>query len=306
MADKPKILVAGATGFVGRRLVTALAAAGYPLRCVARRAGILPAGGKILAGDLADPAFLETALSEIDTAYYLVHSLTAGERRFAERDREAAENFVAAGKRCGLGRVIYLSGLGEEATRQSAHLQSRREVAEILMEGPFAATVLRAAIIVGAGSASFEILRFLVQTQLVLPEVDALQTRCQPIAADNVIDYLTGCLQEQKTCGESFDIGGPEVLTYRAMLDQLAAELGTVNLYFPSPSSFPRLAARMIGSCSTINRDVALALLKGMQQEVVCQENRIRDLLPLQLVPYAEAAGKALREREIEIAAKGT
>lgn len=306
MPEKPKILVAGATGFIGRRLVAALTEAGYPLRCVARRPGTLPAGGKILAGDIADPAFLEAALSEIDTAYYLVHSLTAGERRFAERDREAAKNFVAAAQSCGLRRVIYLSGLGEQTPGSdlSGHLQSRHEVAEILGSGAFAATVLRAAIIVGAGSASFEILRFLVQTQFVLPEVDALQTRCQPIAVDNVIDYLLGCLRQEKTSGETFDIGGPEVLTYRAMLDQLAEASGTVNLYMPAPSSFPRLAARLIGAVSTINRDVALALLKGMQHEVVCQENRIREIVPLDLTVYADAVRTALRERERDTAEK--
>lgn len=306
MSKKPKILVAGATGFIGRRLVAALTAAGYPLRCVARRPGTLPAENKVLAGDIADPAFLEAALSEIDTAYYLVHSLNAGARRFAERDREAAKNFVAAGESCGLRRVIYLSGLGEgqQMSNLSEHLQSRHEVGRILGEGAFAATVLRAAIIVGAGSVSFEILRFLVQTQFVLPDVDALDTKCQPIAVDNVIDYLLGCLQEEKTCGETFDIGGPEVLTYRSMLDQLAEAAGTVNLYVPAPSSFARLAARMIGTVSTINRNVALALLKGMQHEVVCQEKRIRAIIPLELAPYAEAVKAALREREIVAAVK--
>jgi uncharacterized protein YbjT (DUF2867 family) len=296
MADKPKILVTGASGFIGRRLVDRLLAEGYPLRCLSRRKVAAPAAGvENVIADLLDPDSLGYTLNGIDTAYYLVHSLDAGEKDFAAKDRAAAENFVAAADRAKLRRVIYLSGLGAHE-ELSDHLHSRHEVGEILRRGSFATTVLRAAVIIGAGGSSFEMLRFLVRTQPVIPDLPGLRTSCQPIAVDNVIGYLAGCLTVEATAGETFDIGGPEILSYREMLEHLAQVAGHVNLYFPTPVFSAWLTSRLIGLLSPVKSEVALALLKGLNNEVVCRENRIRELIPEPLIPYDRAVALALEE----------
>jgi uncharacterized protein YbjT (DUF2867 family) len=170
-------------------------------------------------------------------------------------------------------------------------------VADILCSGTYQTTVLRAAIIIGAGGASFEILRFLVKTQLLLPEIEWLATRCQPIAVTNVVNYLVGCLDDERTAAQSFDIGGPEILTYREMLEIFAEVAHTKNLFLPIPGYTPRIAASLIGALSSINSNVALALLEGMANEVICTEGRIRQLIPQRLVPYADAVRKALKGR---------
>lgn len=296
MADKPKILVTGAGGFIGRRLVDRLLAEGDRPRCLSRRAGTpFPVGAEAVVADLLDPKSLGAALDGIDTAYYLVHSLDAGEKDFAARDRAAAENFVAAAERAKLRRVIYLSGLGAHE-QLSEHLRSRHEVGEILGRGNFATTILRAAVIIGAGGSSFEILRFLVRTQPVIPDLPGLRTRCQPIAVDNVIGYLAGCLSAETTAAATFDIGGPEILSYREMLEHLAQVAGHVNLYFPTPIFSAWLTSRLIGLLSPVKSEVALALLKGLNNEVVCRENRIRELIAEPLIPYDRAVALALAE----------
>lgn len=296
MSDKPKILVTGAGGFIGRRLVDRLLAEGYPLRCLSRRkVTASSAGVENVIADLLDPDSLGASLNGIDTAYYLVHSLDAGEKDFAAKDRAATENFVAAAERAKLRRVIYLSGLGAHE-ELSDHLRSRHEVGEILRRGHFATTVLRAAVIIGAGGSSFEMLRFLVRTQPVIPDLPGLRTPCQPIAVDNVIGYLAGCLNVEATAGETFDIGGPEILSYREMLEHLAQVAGHVNLYFPTPVFSAWLTSRLIGLLSPVKSEVALALLKGLNNEVVCRENRIRELIPEPLIPYDRAVALALEE----------
>lgn len=295
-----EILVTGATGFIGRRLVHRLLAEHRPVRCLSRRSDAeFPEGVEPAVGDLFDPQSLKAPLEGIDTVYYLVHSLESGEKAFAEIDRMAAENFVEAANAAGVRRVIYLSGLGAGESL-SAHLSSRREVGEILRRGRFLTTVLRAAIIIGAGGASFEILRFLVRTQPMIPNLPGLKTLCQPIAVDNVIGYLTGCLDSELTAGETFDIGGPDILSYRQMLEHLAGVAGNVNLYFPAPVFSVWLISRMIGLLSPVDAEVALALLKGMNNEVVCQENRICDLIPQQLISYDSAVALALKACEME------
>ena len=298
MRQKSKILVTGATGFIGTRLVKHLLEAGYPLRCLSRRQDPdLPEGVETVRADLRERSSLDKALEGIDTAYYLVHSLDAGESRFARRERIAARNFVEAADQARIKRVIYLSGLGNDEAL-SKHLRSRQEVERILQSGHFKTTVLRAAIVIGAGGASFEILRFLVKTQPVIPDLEGLQTRCQPIAIDNVIAYLAGCLEAEDTVDETFDIGGPEILSYREMLEGLARVDHDVNLYFPAPLFSPWLASRLIGLLSPVRSAVVLSLIKGLKNEVVCRDNRIRELIPQTLMSYDEAVALALRERK--------
>ncbi|PLX84600.1 MAG: NADH-binding protein [Desulfuromonas sp.] len=297
MEPSRRVLVTGATGFIGRRLVEALLKEGFVVRCLSRRAeeGFAP-GAEGVMGDLLEPASLEGALKDVDTAYYLVHALGEGREGFRRRDREAAENFVAAAEEAGLRRTIYLGGLGESGNHLSEHLASRLEVAETLRKAAFPVTVLRAAVIIGAGGASYEILRSLVRRLPLLAIPTAIDTRCQPIAVEDVIAYLVGCLKDERTAGQTFDIGGPEVLSYHEMLERLARVAGTLNLYLPLPLLPVRLFAYGVALATPVKASVAIPLIEGLKNEVVCRDERIRELLPLSQTPFDEAVRRALTE----------
>lgn len=289
------VLITGASGFIGRRLAARLAASGYRLRCMVRRAADgLPDGVETVAGDLLAPLSLGAVMAGIDTVFYLVHSMGGGRAGFERRDREAARNFVAAAERAGVRRVIYLGGLGETGDDLSEHLRSRLEVAGILRSGSFATTVLRAAVIIGAGGASFEMIRSLVERLPVMITPRWVQTRCQPIAVDDVIAYLAGCLTDERTAGGIFDIGGPEVLTYREMMEHLARIDRRRLFILPVPVLTPRLSSYWVGLITPVSPSVSMPLIEGLKNEVVCRDDGIRRLLPLALTPYDEAVRRAL------------
>jgi uncharacterized protein YbjT (DUF2867 family) len=294
--SRAKILVTGATGFIGRRLTQRLLVNGFSVRCMVRRtASGIPEGVEVVQGDLLEPLTLGQALAGVDTAYYLVHSMAGGRAGFERRDREAAENFVAAANRANVRRVIYLGGLGETGDDLSEHLKSRLAVAEILKKGTFATTFLRAAVIIGAGGASFEMIRALVKHLPVMITPSWVTTRCQPIAVDDVIDYLAGCLIDERTSGRTFDIGGPDVLTYREMMERLAHIQGK-NLYIlPVPVLTPKLSSYWVGLITPVPPSVSMPLIEGLKNEVICRDNTIREIIPLQLKPYDEAVRSALK-----------
>lgn len=296
--ENPDILLTGAGGFIGRALAPLLLARDRRLRCLYRKKprGEMPIGADAVVGDLLRPHTLHKALEGIDTVYYLVHSLEAGADRFRALDREAAENFVKAADRAGVRRVIYLSGLGEEAATLSNHLASRGEVAAILNRGRFQTTTLRAAIIIGAGGASFELLRYLVKTQLFLLSSRQLDTLCQPIALDDVLHYLAGCLDDERTTGRTFEICGPQMLSYRQLLELFATMAGTVNLFLPVPTIPADVVSRWISLFSTLDRAVVAALLEGLDNPVVCQEERIRSLIAHEPLPLGRAIALALAQ----------
>jgi uncharacterized protein YbjT (DUF2867 family) len=296
MDEEKRVLILGATGFIGQRLLAVLVEEpGVQLRCLTRRPSPFPAGVESVTGDLLLPETLPDAFRDIDTAYYLVHSMSGGRAGFAERDRQAALNFVSAAEAAGLRRVIYLGGLGEREGL-SEHLASRTEVGDILQSGNFSVTVLRAAVIIGAGGASYEIIRSLVHRLPVMVIPRWVQTRCQPIAVDDVIRYLVGCLKDERTAGGTFDIGGPEVLSYLQMMERFASIAGDVNLYIPVPLLTPRLSSYWVGLVTPVKASVAMPLIEGLRNEVVCRENRIRDLVPFDLTSYDEAVRRAVAE----------
>lgn len=289
------VLVTGANGFIGRLLTQALLREDVLLRCLVRKATIHTESTiEIITGDLLEPATLPAAMDGIDTAYYLVHAMAGGRSGFERRDREAAENFVSAAEKGGVRRVIYLGGLGETGDDLSEHLKSRLEVADILRSGKFATTFLRAAIIIGAGGASFEMVKSLVERLPVMITPRWVTTLCQPIAVEDVISYLVGCLKDERTTGGTFDIGGTDVITYKEMMERFGHILGRSLYILPVPVLTPRLSSYWVGLISPVSPSVSMPLIEGLKNEVVCRENTIRTLIPLQLTTYDNAVRRSL------------
>ena len=289
------VLVTGANGFIGRLLTKALLSEDVHVRCLVRNTST-PPGTSIEAvkGDLLEPATLSAAMAGIDTAYYLVHAMAGGRAGFERRDREAAENFVRAAENAGVRRVIYLGGLGETGDDLSEHLKSRLIVAEILRSGKFATTFLRAAIIIGAGGASFEMIKSLVERLPVMITPRWVTTLCQPIAVEDVISYLVGCLKDERTAGGTFDIGGPDVITYKEMMERFGRIMGRSLYILPVPVLTPRLSSYWVGFITPVPPSVSMPLIEGLKNEVVCREHSIRTLIPLQLTSYEDAVYRSL------------
>ncbi len=299
------ILVTGATGYVGARLVTRLLAKGYRVRATGRSLARLRKrpwadhpGVDLFPADALDSASIAKACEGCAAAYYLVHSMMPGGGKFEETDREAARNMARAAGIAGLPRLIYLGGLGEENPSLSRHLRSRSEVAAILASGKAPVTILRAAMILGAGSASFEILRYLVDRLPVMITPKWVRTECQPIGIRNVLDYLVGCMETPGTAGGTFDIGGPEVVTYRGLMRIYAREAGLPSrLVIPVPVLTPRLSSYWIHLVTPVHAEVARPLAEGLSNRVVCGDARIRDLVPVELSTCREAIRDALGPR---------
>jgi len=297
------ILVTGATGYVGGRLVPALLEAGYRVRAMARsleKVCSRPWAGhsrvEVVQGDVLDPVSLHKAVSECQTAFYLVHSMIAQKEKFAEADRRAARNMVAASAQAGLQRIIYLGGLASSPDGTlSKHLKSRNEVADILRSGPVPTTDLRTPMILGSGSASFEIMRYLVERLPVMTTPRWVHSLNQPIAIRDVIGYLLGCLEHDETTGNTYDIGGPDILTYRDLLDIYAEEAGLPKrMIIPVPVLTPGLSALWIHLISPVPKAIALPLTEGLTSDAVCAENQIQSIIPQELLSCREAIRLAL------------
>lgn len=296
------VCVTGATGYVGGRLVPLLLEQGWKVKALVRspeklahRAWAQHPGLTIITGDFNDISSLIPALQECDAVFYLVHSLNPGVGGFAEADRTAASNMVRACEEARPKRIIYLSGLAPAGEHLSAHLGSRAEVARILMTGPVPVTVLRAAQILGSGSASFEIVRYLVDRLPVMITPRWVDSQCQPIAITNVLGYLAGCLDHPETAGNSYDIGGPDVLTYRDLFNMYAEEAGLrKRIIIGVPVLTPELSSRWLGLVTPVPLSLARPLVQGLRNRVVCGETRIREIIPQELLPCREAIRRAL------------
>ena len=282
--------VIGATGFVGRALVPVLARRGEVV-AVSRRGGAPDVPGvRGHAADVTDS--LDGALEGVDVVYHLVHSL--GSRDFAERDRRAAANVAAEAERAGVAQIVYLGGLGEDQPGLSSHLRSRMETAAVLAAGAVPVTTLRAAVIVGPGSAAFETIVALVDRLPVMIAPRWLSTPTQPIALDDVIGYLDGVAGCSEALGESFDAGGPEVLTYGEMIKRIAGIRGRRPVILEVPVLSPRLSSYWLHLVTPVRATVARPLIEGLRNPTVAREDRIRALLPLPLTPFGDAARRAL------------
>ena len=300
--SKP-ILVAGATGYVGGRLIPALLEAGYTVRAMGRsleKLACRPWGHhpkvELVKGDVLDVESLKKALSGCGAAYYLVHSMIAQKQNFVEADRRAAQNMVLAAGSTGIERMIYLGGLAEKKNGSlSKHLRSRIEVADLLQSGRVPVTDLRAPMILGSGSASFEILRYLVERLPIMITPRWVRSLNQPIAIRNVIQYLVGCLEHDETIGQTYDIGGPDVLAYRDLLDIYAQEAKLPKRWiFPVPVLTPTLSAYWIHLISPVPHSIAFPLTEGLSSDAVCSDKRILSIVPQKLISPREAIRTAL------------
>ena len=301
MASKQRVLVAGATGYIGRRLVSELVACGYSVRCLARTPAKLADEDwrnsvEVVRADLLDAESHADAFADVDVAYYLVHSMAGGDD-FEARDQLAAKQFRAAAERADVHQIVYLGGLGDSrADDLSPHLRSRHEVGRILAAGHVPVTELRAAVIIGSGSASFEMLRNLVEMLPAMVTPKWVDTRCQPIAIRDVLGYLVGVLGEERALGRVFEIGGPDVLTYREMMQVFAEEAGLAKRFIVSvPVLSPRISSLWVGLVTPLPVGLARTLVDSLVNEVVVHDHAVASIEPRTPLAYREAVRLALR-----------
>jgi uncharacterized protein YbjT (DUF2867 family) len=290
-------LVFGASGYVGRNLVPWLASRGHRIRAVARSRAALEAEGwtgvETTTADALDPESLPPVLAGVSVAYFLVHSMTAG-RDFPERDRQAAANFAAAAAAAGVGRIVYLGGLAPEAVR-SLHLASRSETGEVLRSGSVPVVELRAGIIVGPGSAAFEVMRDLVAHLPVMVTPRWVRALSPPIALEDLLGDLEALADATGAEGRILEAGGPDRLTYEAMMRRVASALGRREpLILPVPVLTPELSALWLGLVTTVPAPLARALIGGMRHDLAADDRALRTLVPRACMGIDAAIDRAL------------
>lgn len=292
-----KILLTGSTGYIGRRLLPVLVGAGHHVICLVRDQRRFDWEDfsedflkqvTIIEVDLSDPSTFTSVPTDIDATYYLVHSMSSSNPNFTEMEATSAANFVSLINTTTAKQIIYLSGIVNDADL-SDHLLSRKNVEDVLKQANAPLTVLRAAIIIGSGSASFEIIRDLVEKLPVMVAPKWLKTRCQPIGIRNVIEYLQGILLKPESYHQIFDIGGTEILTYKQMLYGFARMRGLKRLIITIPVLTPKLSSLWLVFVTSTTYSLARSLVNSMRNEVICNDTRIQQIVPTKILSYEES-----------------
>ena len=299
------VLVTGATGYVGGRLVPCLLQEGYTVRCFVRDAERLRAQPwsdrvEVAVGDALKADTIPPAMEDVEAVYYLIHSLGAGEDTFEDRDRRAAANVRRAADEAGVQRIVYLGGMRPKGEQQSKHLQSRIETGKVLRDGSVPVTEFRAAQIVGSGSLSFELVRYLTERVPILICPRWVRTPTQPIAIRNVLQYLVAALDQPDSAGEIIEIGGPDVFTYAEMFTKYAAIRGLNRRIVNVPLLTPRFSSHWVGLVTPISNTIARPLIEGLDNEVVVDDpSKARTLFPeIEPISFEAAVRLALRRAE--------
>lgn len=296
------ILVTGATGYVGGRLVPRLLEKGYRVRCLVRDVARFDRRGwkgvEVVMGDVLDYSSLLPALRGVDTAYYLVHSMEGGEEGFEERDLLAAQNFGRAAQEVGVRRIIYLGGLGRDDDELSPHLRSRHNVGEQLRSWRVAVTEFRAGVIIGKGSVSYDLVRYLTERIPVLISPRWVSTLTQPIAIDDVLRYLVACLEIPETENRILEIGGRDVMSYGQMMLTYARVRGLQRWLVPVPVLTPRLSSWWVGLVTPLPVSVARPLIDGLKNQVIVEDPSAGNLFSFTPMSYEEAIRRALKPVE--------
>jgi uncharacterized protein YbjT (DUF2867 family) len=298
------ILLTGATGYVGGRLLSELESRGERVRCLSRRPEVLTPRvaptTEVVAGDLLSPDTIPQALEGVDTVYYLVHSMSSS-RAFGEADREAARSFAEAARAAGVRKVIYLGGLGR-GPGLSEHLASRQEVGEILRASGVPTIELRASIVIGSGSASFEMVRSLVEKLPVMVTPRWVRVRAQPIAIEDVLAYLLAALDREPAGGELFEIGGADSVTYLELMQEYARQRGLRRFMIPVPVLSPRLSSLWLWLVTPVYAGVGRKLVDSLRNETVVLDDAALRVFDVRPRSAAEAIARALANEDSEIA----
>ena len=288
------VAVLGATGVVGTALVSVLAQSEEVVAVSRRPDGSPGKAVRTVTADVTDPTSVRRSLEGVEVAYYLVHSL--GTPNYADVDRQAAETVAREAERAGVSQLVYLGGLGDDRSDLSPHLRSRLETGVALSSGGVPVTTLRAAVVVGRGSAAFETIVSLVDRLPAMIAPRWVATPTQPIALADVVRYLAGVARLPAALGQNFDVGGPDVLTYREMIERIAQVRGRRRLIVEVPVLSPRLSSYWLHLVTPVRAAVARPLIEGLRNPTVVQDDRLRRLLPFALTPFDDAARTALAE----------
>ena len=305
MASPKLILITGATGYIGGRLLPLLAADGWRLRCLARQPENLlprvPNGVEVVRGDLLDAESLRAALAGVEAAFYLVHSMGAT-GSFEEQDRQAAENFGTAARAAGVKRIIYLGGLGKADQALSAHLRSRHEVGERLRASGVPVIELRASIIIGSGSLSFEMIRALVERLPVMVMPRWVRVMAQPLAVSDVLAYLRAALSLEISGSVTIEIGGPDRVSYGELMREYARQRGLRRWMIPVPLLTPRLSSLWLGLVTPLYARVGRKLVDSLRHPTIVRDDSALRLFPIQPLGVREAIARALRNEDSSFA----
>jgi uncharacterized protein YbjT (DUF2867 family) len=300
MTDKIKALVFGASGYIGTNLTPRLLEVGWKVRAAARHRAVLEArrwqGVELVAADALRPDSLHAALKDIDVAFYLVHSMAAG-RNFADLDIEAARNFAAAAAKAGVGRIVYL-GVLTPRKHKSAHLKSRTVAGDVLRHGSVPVTEIRAGMIIGPGSAAYEIIRDLVNYLSLMVTPRWVQSRSTPIALDDLLEYLLNVPRLPDTAGKIYDVGGPEVLNYEQLMRQYGEVTGNRFWCLKVPLSTPRLSSYWLKLVTAVPTNIARALIDSLECDVIANDKEIRKLIPLELQNFKTTVAAAIETEQ--------